>query len=309
MREFLEFLNRLGRGYAEFNDRVVAWSEMMRPAVESFLEGARRAGDALSDWLVVQAVTFHRGGWSEVPLRDMALSEAWPLVERLWEKPDEEVRRELDVAIPAYFRREDYAALRELVESWQPRFGDRHRIFEDALWAHRHGRYTLSIPALAAQVEGIVRDLVGDRKEGMGWRAKFLDALGHDRQSPPLPSRTDDLGAFLEMPAYERFKNVGEVSRYFTLVRVQELFDRVDFSDPRSSSVVNRNVILHGVFESYGETESLKLFFVLDLVHQTAGMYEEGGLENETQPSRLLTTPTSADDVLGSGWVDENRSE
>jgi hypothetical protein len=247
----------------------------MRPAVEGFLEGARQAGDALSAWLVVEAMMFHRGGWSEVPLRGMALSEAFPLVERLWDKPEEQVRRELDVAIPAYFRRDDYAALRELVEAWQPRFGDRRRTFEDALWAHECGRYTLSIPALAVQIEGIVRDLVGDRKEGSGWRAKFLDDLGHDRKSPPLPSRTEDLPVFLELPAYERFQSVEEVRRYFTLVRVQELFDRADFSDPESSSVVNRNVILHGVFESYGEAESLKLFFVLDLLHEAASMYED----------------------------------
>jgi hypothetical protein len=56
---------------------------------------------------------------------------------------------------------------------------------------------------------------------------------------------------------------------------MQELFDRVDFADPRSSSVVNRHVILHGVFRSYGEAESLKLFLVLDLMHEAVGMYEE----------------------------------
>jgi hypothetical protein len=273
---FFELFERVGRGYMEFNRHVLDFlQEKVRPATESFLEVATQIGDGLSVWLVLSTITFQRGGWSEAPLRNMVLSESVSLLEKLWEKPDEEVKKELDVAIPAYFRRDDHAPLSELVASWCPRFEDRYQVFEDALWAHKHGRYTLSIPALAAQVEGIVRELVGDYEEGPRWRRRFLDALGHNRKNPPVPSNADDLPAFMALPAHERLDIVEEVSRYFVLVRLQELFDKIKFSDPQSSSVVNRNVILHGVFKSYGEAESLKLFFVLDLLHETVGMYEE----------------------------------
>ena len=65
-------------------------------------------------------------------------------------------------------------------------------MFEDALWVHKQGRYTLSIPALAAQFEGIVRHEVNDYDEGRGWRNTFLDTLGHDRENPPSPSNFED---------------------------------------------------------------------------------------------------------------------
>ena len=116
MTEFLEFLDRLGRGYAEFNDRVAAWNDRMQPALKNFLDVAQEVGDGLSGWLIISTMTFSKGGWSEVPLGGMALSEAVPLVESLWDKPEEEIKRELDTIIPEYFRRNDHAALSELVE-------------------------------------------------------------------------------------------------------------------------------------------------------------------------------------------------
>jgi len=166
--DLLERLKRFGRGYAELDRRLAAWQERMRPAMERFLEVASQIDDGLSAYLVLSVITLDRGGWSEVPLRDMDLTEISQLVERLWDKLDEEVERELDVAIPEYFRRDDHAALSQMIASWHVNFEDeeRRRVFEDALWAHKYRRYTLSILTLASQVEGVVRDLTGDYSEG-----------------------------------------------------------------------------------------------------------------------------------------------
>src|SRR5215217_4483720 len=162
------------------------------------------------------------------------------------------------------------------VDRWYRFENHRHQVFEDALWVHKQGRYTLSIPALAAQFEGIVRHEVNDYGAKPSWRDTFLDTLGHNRKNPPLPTNLEDfLTEFEKSPIHERFSNVEEARKYFTLIRIQELFDRKDFADPESSSTVNRHVILHGVFRTFGEFESLKLFFVLDLLHEAVGLYRE----------------------------------
>jgi len=259
--------------------------------VERFLEGFAAFSDALSWRLAVSTYVLGMAGWSEVPLGKMTERELYdallePFVERLWEISDEEVeseldtvieeiKGELDTAIFEYFRRDKYARLSELVDGWD-RFDDRHQVFEDALWVHKQGRYTLSIPALAAQFEGIVRDEVNDYGESTSWRNTFLDTFGHNREDPPLPSNLEDfLTEFGKSLIPERFSRVEEARKYFTLTRIQELFDRKDFKDPESSSTVNRHVILHGVFRTFEEFESLRLFFVLDLLHEAVGLYRE----------------------------------
>jgi len=252
-----------------------------KSAIERFLEDLGVVGEALALHLAVSTYTFSRGGWSEVPLDNMTEPEFSALLEGLLEKSDEEVKSELDTVIFEYFRRDNYAPLSELVDRWFL-FEDRHQMFEDALWAHKQGRYTLSIPALAAQFEGIVRQEVNDYREGPSWRTVFLGTLEHRRENPPFPSNFRDyLSWFQALPILDRFNSVEEVRKYFTLVRIQELFDERDFADPESSSSVNRHLILHGVFRTLEELESLRLFFVLDLLHEAIGFYREAASKNQ----------------------------
>lgn len=281
LRDFLQGVGCLGRGHGELGRRVSAWIERIEPAARRFLEAAQQFGDGLLVWSLLSSITFARGGWSEVPPRDMELAESTEWLHQLRDKSDEEVKRELDVAIPEYFRRDDHASLSRLVASWKPRFEDRHHMFEDALWAHKLGYYTLSIPTLAAQFEGVVRDRIQDYSEGSQWKWSFLETLSHDHDNPPGPTKNEELPEFMELPAPERFRSADELRRYFTLYRIQELFERQPFSEPGASSVVNRHVITHGIFKTFGEKESLKLFFVLDLLHEAVGMYDERVLPAE----------------------------
>lgn len=274
LKDFIDEMNRLGEGYLEFRRRIATWAQQLTPAMERFLEVARQVGDGLSVGIILQATTFARGGWSEVPLGEMALSESTQLVERLWNKTDEEVQRELDVVIPDYFRRDNYAPLSKLVASWQKHFGDRSQVFEDAVWAHKEARYTLSIPALAAQVEGIIRKFTGDYELKSGWKTKFLSLFNYDSKKPPRFSQ-EDLQEVFALPLNERFERAEELRKHLILARINELFEHKPFSDPDANSVVNRHVILHGVFEKYEEIESLKLFFVLDLLHEAISIYKE----------------------------------
>jgi hypothetical protein len=207
----------------------------------------------------------------------MNLTELQGLVERLWDKPDEEVRRELDAAVLGYFRRNDGAALSEMVEGWEEQFGGRHRHFEDALFAHRQGLYTLSIPALAAQVEGVLCDLTLEYGRGNVWIDRFNGAFGlrYDRRAPPPPPDLEgEIARFSALSVPERYEEVEESRRRFAPERINELYLNGEFSDPEFSSSVRRHAILHGVFDGYGELESLRLFCLLELLHDAVSEYK-----------------------------------
>ena len=64
--------------------------------------------------------------------------------------------------ILGYYRRRENIHLIETVNSWQSNalFEPRMHILNDALDVHCEGRYTLSVPALAPQIEGILNDYV-----------------------------------------------------------------------------------------------------------------------------------------------------
>jgi hypothetical protein len=61
-----------------------------------------------------------------------------------------------------YYQRDNYKYLIEAVQSWEshPLFVPRMHILKDALQAHCRGLYTLSVPALINQIEGVLNDYV-----------------------------------------------------------------------------------------------------------------------------------------------------
>lgn len=267
--------------YAEASDRAVQWYRKHEPTIRHAFEVGGRAIEALPVWLAVGSLTFGRGGWSEVPLSSMDLSEYSGLVERLMNKPDEEVKRELDAAIPEYFRRDEYAPLSKMVEEWQEHFRVRCHIFEDALWAHKRGRYTLSIPALTTQVEGIVRDLTGEvGGTNRRWIVSFNEAFGFDYKPwdpPPLPDPNEVLTEIRALSVSERYEKAFELKTFFMLLRINELHGREpDPSDFEfASSAVNRHAIAHGRVTSFGEINSLRLFCILALLHDAVAAYKK----------------------------------
>lgn len=276
---FSEGLGYYGRKYVEFSRKAGELYAKVEPTIRRASELGVQAIGSFAAMLALGSVTFARGGWSEVPLADMELPKFSNLVHRLADKPDDEVKRELDQAIAEYFHEDDHTRLSEMVAGWEEHFGEeRYHVFEDALWAHKQGRYTLSIPALAAQVEGIVRDLMGEYGGDRDWIRRFNAAFGLDYKpwDPPSPLDPEQvMKEFEALPIYKRFQKVKELRTHFTLLRINELYDNGEFSDPEFTSSVSRHAILHGVFDNFGELESLRLFFVLALLHDAVAAYKE----------------------------------
>jgi hypothetical protein len=300
---FLEAADRFGKRWAEISHQFGAWLEQSWPDLERSIESAQQVGDGLSMFPVAFATMLDQGGWSEAPLEGMAALESMQLVERLMGKADDEVKRELDVAIPAYFRKDDHAPLSEMVASWRLNFTDHrglvasdtlwthhHKVFEEALWAHKQGCYTLSISALTPQFESVGQDLMREYdKKPKRWQENLVDVLDYD---PSRPSKAHEvMPELVALPIEDRFEKVEEtvqeLNRRTTRLRIEEFFKKGNPSRAKAAWSVNRHSIAHGNFRNFVEVESLKIFFILDLLHRAVGIYRGcEGAPPERKPTR-----------------------
>lgn len=99
---------------------------------------------------------FKAAGW---PIAPSMPSE---LIERAVAMHKEGKTRYISRMIIGHYQRNRHQYLIETVESWKshPLFAPRMHILNDALQAHCRGLYTLSVPALVPQIEGVLNDYV-----------------------------------------------------------------------------------------------------------------------------------------------------
>lgn len=102
------------------------------------------------------AEAFREAGWPIAP------SMSKQLKDRVVELHGQGKSRYASQTIMGYYRRNNHENLVAVVTGWCDRslFSPRMHIFEDALEAHQNGYYTLSVPTLLAQIEGILNDYV-----------------------------------------------------------------------------------------------------------------------------------------------------
>ena len=239
-----------------------------------------RQAEEYPRWFLIRTFTFARGGWHDAPLLQMPASRFRAIVKELVDKPDEEVRRELDAGIPEYLRHNGYAALEDMVERWDLFPGWRRQVFEDAFEAHRSGKYTLSVPALAPQIEGMLREVTGEYAEDNSYIQKVNDALGFGlyrrktgRAAPSVEDLKGEIEELLNLDVHERYERAERIELQHALLRVNELYNKVEFADLKGADSANRHAILHGVAKDYGEMVSAKLFCAVQLVHEIVKGY------------------------------------
>jgi hypothetical protein len=241
---------------------------------------ARRAADYPRQQLI-RSFTFARGGWHDAPLLQMTAGSLRKIVDSLVDKPDAEVKETLDREIPAYFRSHECDPLKDMVDGWHMYPSWRQKVFEDAVDAHEREMYTLSVPALAPQIEGMLRYETGEYGRGNKWLKKLNRILGfeYNHAEPPAAVTAEDLAQAIEdlgtenLP--ERFATVEKVDLHHALWRVNELYNNGDFTDPDFINSTNRHGILHGVSENLGELDSMKLFCAVELSYRVVIAYRE----------------------------------
>ncbi len=102
------------------------------------------------------AEAFKAAGWPIAPSMPRELRE------RVVELYQQGNTRYVSRVIMGYYQREGHKNLIAMVNSWRehPLFMHRMHIIDDALAAHCDGKYTLSVPALLPQIEGVLNDYV-----------------------------------------------------------------------------------------------------------------------------------------------------
>jgi hypothetical protein len=243
-------------------------------------------------YMLVKSFTFARGGWHDAPLMEASPEGVQDTVRALADEPDDEVKRKLDAEMSEYFREDDCSVLRNMVDQWDLFPEWRSRVIDDAFEAHRRGEYTLSIPTLAPQIEGMLRDETGEYGGGNQYIYKINTTLGftYYRKTPqPAPSvenLNSAIDRLLELDFIRGHEEAQRISLEHALFRVNALYNHGDFSDPEFVNSTNRHAILHGVASNFSEIHSLKLFCAVQLVHEIVDAYREAiGAEGGADPA------------------------
>ncbi|WP_162924601.1 hypothetical protein [Rubrobacter indicoceani] len=276
VRHALEIANRYAPQIEAANHALSHWRQI-EPQVQRLAEEFCRIEEGPRH-AIIRTFTFARGGWHEASLMEMTVSEFRTLLNDLVDKPDAKVKEELDHRIPAYFSRNDYEVLWDMVDRWDLYPGWRRAVFEEAFWAHKNEKYILSVCALAPQIEGLLRQETGEYGRGNAWLHKVNDALEfeYDATNPPTSTGLEEaVDEILNRDLWERYDTVEQVSLEHALFRVNELYNNGKFSDPEFVNSTNRHAILHGVSENFGELASIKLFCAVQLVHEIVIVYRE----------------------------------
>src|SRR5215212_6014658 len=177
IRRAIEIVNRYYAPDARAANRALSAYPTIEPSLRRFVEEVERFQD-YTHYALVKSFTFVRGGWHDAPLMEASPEGVQDTVRELANQPDAEVKRKLDAEMSAYFRDDDCSTLRNMVDQWDLFPEWRSRVIDDAFEAHKSGKYTLSVPTLAPQIEGMLREETGEYKPNNQYIHKINTALG-----------------------------------------------------------------------------------------------------------------------------------
>jgi hypothetical protein len=155
-----------------------------------------------------------------------------------------------------------------MVSGWfdSPIFLKRKHIIEDALNAHLSGKFTLSIPTLLPQVEGIISDSIGSKAGKLGELLENIVSSDYDDSDISHIYRIldDDILLSLSSDPFLVNKKGEGFGEFFTSEKYSEWMKQ-----KRINGIpLNRNAILHGIQIDYGtKANSLRAFFLLDSIY------------------------------------------
>lgn len=179
-------------------------------------------------------------------------------------------RQVIPSIIARYYKRNNWAILRETVSKWKSNsfFRPRMGIIYDALEAHINGKYTLSVPAVLPHIEGIARDII--KKHNLPELPKTLICRetnygkGGEKTLPSTVFGEVAISAlsFQEWVAVESFLYYLEGTMYLSPRRTRKKLE--DFA---AKDILNRHSILHGSHLKYATSmNSLRCFLALDVL-------------------------------------------
>lgn len=151
----------------------------------------------------------------------------------------------LDEEICSGFRENDYGVLTDIQKEWRavPYLVERHEIVEDALLAHRQGRYALSIPTLLPFVDGLAADIVG-APPSRGGKAIYVAEAAKEYHAAEAQAWSDGL----------------------LRVILEQMYKRYCFGSEPPPTLINRHGVLHGRVSTYAsEANSVRTILLVDV--------------------------------------------
>jgi hypothetical protein len=241
------------------NELAEAFSKVLSKDSESIYDAVEKHSELVLPLLRKAKLWYFPSMPIEVP-RDLRL---------LAEQAKEVTSKQIEKVFIDNYSVNNHIALKEMVSSWlhSSFFDRRKRIIEDALEAHISGKFTLSIPALLPQVEGILSSKTNRNAGSVGLLLKAAVEQNDLSDISIFNAVEDDiLIALATDPFLFKGHTFGE---FFTPEKYTEWVTGQGFD----STPLNRHAILHGVQIDYAtEINSLRVFFLLDSVH---------GIDNE----------------------------
>jgi len=155
--------------------------------------------------------------------------------------------------------------LATLVDEWSsdPVFQVRDQLFREALWAHREGKYALSVSTLMPHVEGVITDWMHGQSADVPWR--------HESKVKKLRDTLQQRGQLLGSDAEVARSVIG----FMTGGPMLQTFD--DWVGASAGPFPNRHAVGHGRFDSSHFTveSSVKVFLLLDTLHHLFNLREQ----------------------------------
>jgi len=156
-------------------------------------------------------------------------------------------KKEIEKQIMSFFNNKK---LNMMLKEWKqnPLLKSRMHILKDAIWAHNKGKYTLSVPALLPQLEGIM--------------VEGLELTGR----VPYKELKESFKEKLKTPE-ENFISITKSSGYRIIEKY--ISEKFEWGQPTSLKAVGRHTILHGHHTNYNRKKtSLKLILLIDYVQK-----------------------------------------
>lgn len=210
-----------------------------------FIESMVVIGKILYDYVIKTAkeadIILINMGWWILP--DWTISEIFNVVSLYKEGKKKEIEKQ----IISFF---DNKKLNRMLKEWKqnPLLKSRMHILKDAIWAHNKGKYTLSVPALLPQLEGIM--------------VEGLELTGR----VPYKELKESFEAKLKTPE-ENFISITKSSGYRIIEKY--ISEKFEWGQPTNSKAVGRHTILHGHHTNYNRKKtSLKLILLIDYVQK-----------------------------------------
>jgi len=166
----------------------------------------------------------------------------------------------------SYYEKHRWAALESTLLSWRenPIFARRMAILKDALSVHKQGKWTLSVPSLLPQIEGVSLDIVKQLGLPPDKKAIVIDKNINKEIGKTVPSQVFSrlsINIFTPREMVAIFTLLyhleGQLYKWIDLLKEIRQTDELDY--------LNRHAVLHGAQIDYAsKINSLRCFLVLD---------------------------------------------